>query len=196
MVLSKAGGERAEIGFADGSTGIAPRVGGAASPSAAAAARPSAICKPGMIIIVKQLGAEQLCAALDPRDRRRLRRRGSPHRPRAGDAGRLRRHRLVLQPRDPGAAPAGLGVQADRLCDRARKRHDPGLDHRRCAVLRVAGRGPRQQMLPQLRRQLFRAQDDALGRRAVAQPDDRPRRLADRHGQGRRQRRQARRRRL
>jgi membrane carboxypeptidase/penicillin-binding protein len=38
-------------------------------------------------------------------------------------------------------------------------------------------------------------QDDALGRRAVAQPDDRPRRLADRHAQGHRQRRQARRRR-
>ena len=33
----------------------------------------------------------------------------------------------------------------------------PGLDHRRCAVLRLAGRRARQQMLPQLRRQLFRA---------------------------------------
>ena len=38
---------------------------------------PSTTCSPGMIIIVKQIGRQQLCAALDPRDRRRLRRRGS-----------------------------------------------------------------------------------------------------------------------
>ena len=81
--------------------------------------------RPGMIIIVKQIGAEQLRAALDPGSRRRLRRRGSPHRPGARDAGRVRRDRLELQSRHPGAAPARLGVQADRLRDRARKRHEP-----------------------------------------------------------------------
>ena len=60
--------------------------------------------------------------------------------------------------------------------DRARERHDPGLDHRRCALLRLAGRRARQQMLPSTSTALCRAEDDALGRRAVAQPDDRPRR--------------------
>ena len=59
--------------------------------------------RPGMIIIVKQMGLEQLRPPLDPRSRRRLRRRGSPHRPGPGDAGRIRRRRLVLQSRDPGA---------------------------------------------------------------------------------------------
>ena len=93
-------------------------------------------------------------------------------------------------------SPARLGVQADRLCHRARKRHDARLDHRRCAVLRVAGGRARQQMLPQLRRQIFRRQDDALGRRAVAQPDDHPRRFANRHRKGCRQRLEARRRQL
>ena len=39
-------------------------------------------------------------------------------------------------------------------------------------------------------------QDDALGGRAIAQPDDRPRRLADRNEQGHRQRQEARGRRL
>ena len=39
----------------------------------------------------------------------------------------------------------------------------PGLDHRRCALLRVAGRRPRQQMLPQFRRQIFRARRRCAG---------------------------------
>ena len=47
--------------------------------------------------------------------------------------------------RDPGASAARLGVQADRLCDCAPERLHAG-DHRaRCAVLRLAGRRPRQQ---------------------------------------------------
>ena len=46
-----------------------------------------------------------------------------------------------LQPRHPGAAPARLDLQADRLFGRARQRHDPGLDHHRRPVLRQPGRG-------------------------------------------------------
>ena len=66
--------------------------------------------------------------------------RGGPHRPSARDAGRVRRRRLELQPRDPGASPAGLGVQADRLCDCASERLHAGDDRARRALLRLAGR--------------------------------------------------------
>ena len=131
--------------------------------SAASAARAFDFLKPGMVIIVKQVGAGQLRAALDPRGLGRHAGRGSAHRPRAGDAGRLRRRRLELQPRDPGAAPAGLGVQADRLCDRARERHDAGDDRARCAVLRLAGRGPGPEMLRQFRPPLGRAAHACAG---------------------------------
>ena len=53
----------------------------------------------------------------------------------------------------------------------------PATIDRRCAVLRLAGRRARQQMLRQFRPPLRRAEHDALGRRAVAQPDDRARRV-------------------
>ena len=42
-----------------------------------------------------------------------------------GDGRRPRLRQQPVQPRDPGAAPAGLGVQAVRLSRRARGRHAP-----------------------------------------------------------------------
>ncbi len=130
-----------------------------------------------MVIIVKQVGREQLCAALGSRSLRRHAGRGSPHRPSAGDAGRLRRHRVQLQPRDPGAPPAGIGVQADRLCDGARKRHHSGDDR---SSMRPSASG-RARVSARNASSTSTAdtpgpQTHALGRRAVAQPDDRPRR--------------------
>ena len=137
-------------------------------------------------------GWGQLCASLDPGDRRRFRRSGSANRASARDAGWLRLDRLILQSRDPGASSAGFDLQADRLRSRARKRTDPRDHHSRRALLRLAGRRARQQVLPQLRRPLLRCQDHALGRRTVAQPDDRSRREPDRNAQDHRQREKAR----
>jgi penicillin-binding protein 1A len=91
---------------------------------------------------------------------------------------------------------SGLGVQADRLPGGSRERDDSGFDHRRFAFLRLAGRGPWQQMLQQLRPPLRRPQDAALGSRAVAQPDDDPGGVGGRHGEDQRHCAQARRRRL
>ena len=90
-----------------------------------------------------------------------------------------RRDRVELQSRDAGAAAARLGIQADRLRNRARERPTPAsiiVDAPFCVW---QGAGPGQQMLRQLRPALCGAEDDALGRRAIAQPDDRPRRFAD-----------------
>jgi penicillin-binding protein 1A len=111
VVLSKSAGE-ARIGLADGSTasrgpaGARRRRHGLRSASAGDDHHRQAD------------GPRQLCAALDPGDRRRLRRGGGAHRPGNGDAGRVRRDRIVLQPRHPGAAPAGIGIQAGGLCHR------------------------------------------------------------------------------
>ena len=168
---------QATIGFTDGSTGDAARVRRVACRSAASAARPSTSCSPGMVIIVKQVGGDSYALRSIPEVSGGMVAE-EVHTGRVlAMQGGFDVRRLELQPRDPGAAPAGLDVQADRLCDRARERHDAGLDHRRCAVLRLAGRRPRQQMLRQFRPPLGRAADDALGRRAVAQPDDGARRI-------------------
>ena len=72
--------------------------------------------RPGMIIIVKQVGGDSYALRSIPEVGGGFVAEEVAHRPRAGDAGRLRRRRLELQPRHPGAAPAGLDVQADRLC--------------------------------------------------------------------------------
>ena len=162
VVLSKGGGV-ASIGFANGSTGYPAGLGAQRCPSAASAERRSITSTPGMIIIVKEMAPGSYALRSIPEISGGMHRRGSPHRPGPGHAGRLRRHRVELQSRDPGASPARLGVQADRLCDRARERHDPGVDHRRCAVLRLAGRRPRQQMLPQLRQAAMPARTPCAG---------------------------------
>ena len=69
-----------------------------------------------------QQGARQLAAAPDSGNFRRHRRDGPVDRPRAGDGRRLLVRPEPVQPRDPGAAPAGLLVQAVRLCRGARQR--------------------------------------------------------------------------
>ena len=91
--------------------------------SAAAAARRSSAIKAGDIIAVAPEGGG-FALRIDPQDFGRLRGRGTGDRPRAGDAGRVRQPRPVVQPRDAGDAPAGIDDQADRLCRRARR---PGM---------------------------------------------------------------------
>ena len=129
----------ATIGFTNGSTGSLPRVSGV-MPKRGGGGTAFDNLRPGMIIIVKQLGASSYALRSIPEVRRRLPCRRSPHRPRPCDAGRLRRGRFQLQSGDAGASAAGLRLQADRLRDRARERLDAGFDHRRCAFLHVAGR--------------------------------------------------------
>ena len=111
VVLDKQGGS-ATLGFADGSDRQLP-AWGAAMPQARHRRRaPSTSLRPGDVIAVKQQGGA-LGAALDPaRSRAAWSSRRSAYRPGAGDAGRLRRARLGVQPRHPGAAPAGLDASS------------------------------------------------------------------------------------
>ncbi len=59
--------------------------------------------------------------------------RARPRRRGAGDGRRARLCRFALQSRDPGRAPAGLGLQAVRLSRRARIRHEADRHDRRRA---------------------------------------------------------------
>jgi hypothetical protein len=77
-----------------------------------------------MIIIVKQIGADSYALRSIPRSAAV----SSPRKCTPAGCSPCRAastSSVLLQPRDAGASPAGLGVQADRLCDRARERHDP-----------------------------------------------------------------------
>ena len=109
--------------------------------------------------------------------------------PRARDAGRLLLPVERLQPRHPGAAPAGLVVQALRLCRGARQRLQPGDDRAR----RADRGGDRRRHLEagELGQHLLRPDADAHRHRAVAQPDDRAHRPGHRHGHRRALRRAA-----
>ena len=178
VVLSKEGGS-ATLGFTDGSTGTLP-ASLASMPRRGTGGSAFDALRPGAVIAVEAEGEARLGAALDPRNLRRHGRRGGRLGPRPRHAGRLGRARLQLQPRHPGAAPAGLDLQADRLFRRVGQRHDPGLDHHRRPVLRQPGHAAAE-MLPQLLGRLCRRADDALGRRAVAQFDDGQDRQPDRH---------------
>src|SRR5436190_944665 len=125
-----------------------------------------------------------LGASLHPRNLGRDGGRGGRLGPGPRDAGRLGRSRRELQPRHPGAAPARIDVQADRLFGGARQRNDTRLDHHRRPVLHQPGHAAAE-MLPQLLRRLCRPADDALGPRTVAQPDDGAHRQPDRNDQRR-----------
>ena len=147
VVLSKSGGQ-ATIGFTDGSTGTLPAsaasmpkrgVGGAAFDS----------LRPGHGDHRQGDGAGDLRPTLGPRSLRRNGRRRSADRPCARHAGRVRRasdRATTARPRR--FASPGSAFKPIVYIDRARQRHDPSVDHRRRAVLRLAGRGPGQQMLP------------------------------------------------
>ena len=71
----------------------------------------------------------------------------------------------AVQPRDAGAAPAGIDDQAVRLCHRARSRDDPGHDGRPTAPSASTRARAGREMLPQLRRRRRRRAHDALGPR-------------------------------
>ena len=138
VVLSKSDGA-ATVGFTNGSRGTLP-VSGASMPVRGVGGRAFDSLKPGMVVIVKQTASRRLSAEVGPLDLGRNAGRGGPHRPRPRDAGRIRRHRLQLQSRDPGASAARLGVQADRLCDRAPEWLHASDDRARCALLRRSRR--------------------------------------------------------
>ena len=113
----------------------------------------------------------RISAATNSGSVRRLRRDGSVHRPRPGDGRRLLVRSIGVQPRDAGAAPAGLLVQALRLRRGARQRLYAVLDRSRRADL--DRRGQRRNLdAAEFRRQVRRAAYAALRRRAFDQPDD------------------------
>ncbi len=90
VVLSK-NGDEGTIGFTNGSTGTLP-ASAAAMPKRGAGGRAFDDLTPGMIVVVKETAP----GTYGPRSLGRDGRRGSPHRPRDGDAGRFRRHRISL----------------------------------------------------------------------------------------------------
>ena len=99
------------------------------------AGAPKQLVKPGDVVYVEPIAGTRgrVSVAPDPGSVGRLRRDGSLHRPRAGDGRRLLLRSVRIQPRDAGAAPARLVVQALRLCDGARQRLYAVLDHPRRA---------------------------------------------------------------
>ena len=170
------------LGFADACLGADPRQ--RHRPPARAAAGPDDLWNVGDVVL-RQGGREgrglrPLVLPPDPGDPGRLHGDGHPDRPRARDAGRLLLPVERLQPRHPGAAPAGLVVQALRLRRRARQRLQPGDDRAR----RADRGGDRRRHLEagELRQHLLRPDADAHRHRAVAQPDDGAHRPGHRHG--------------
>ena len=129
-----------------------------------------------------QQGSQHLAAAPGAGGFRRDGRDGPVDRPRAGDGRRLLVRSEPVQPRDPGDAPAGLVVQAVRLCRRARQRLH--------AVDRGDGRADRNQPGPGrsavaagelFDRQVLRPVDAAHRHRIVAQHHDGAARAGRRH---------------
>ena len=116
-----------------------------------------------------------LRAAPDTGSPGRSGRDGPPYRPRPGDERRLQFQDQRLQPRHPGAAAAGVLLQAVRLSGGAGQRLH-AVDHGpRCAVRdppRV--RGCRCGGRRTTREDFLGAADHAARHRELAQPDDRP----------------------
>ena len=103
---------------------------------------PRDVLKLGDIVYVLPSGEGRGAARADPRRAGRLRRARPARRLHRRALGRLRLRRLEVQPRDAGAPPAGLVVQALHLLRRARGRAHARDGHPRCAGrLRGAGRG-------------------------------------------------------
>ena len=117
---------------------------------------------PGM-----QRAADRAINANTPERRAGRAGRARPRRRGAGDGRRPRLCRFDLQPRDPGRAPAGIGVQAVRLSRRARKRDEADRHDRRRA-------GHDRRLEPaQLDPHQRRAGDPARGLLALDQHDQR-----------------------
>ena len=127
----------------------------------------------------------RISAAPDSGSVRRRHRHGSVHRARARDGRRIFVRRVRIQSGDAGAAPAGLLVQAVRLCGGARQRLYALFDRSR-----RAGHNRRWQRpivgAAQLRGHIQRAAHAAVRRRALDQPDDGQARARHRHAAGRR----------
>ena len=90
-----------------------------------------------------QAAADRAIAANTPRGRAGRAGRARPRRRGAGDGRRPRLCRFDLQPRDPGRAPAGIGVQAVRLSGRARSGDEADRHDRRRAGRRSTAGRPR-----------------------------------------------------
>ncbi len=143
-----------------------------------------------------QIGRRLLCradrrtrgripVAPDSGSQRRLRRHGPVHRPGSRDGRRFLVRRIGVQPRDPGATPARVVVQAVRLRGGARQRLHALLDRSRRAGHDRSGQ--RRDVEPvEFRGHLQRAAYPAVRRRAFDQPDDRPPRARPRHAARRR----------
>ena len=128
----------------------------------------------------------RLGAAPDTRDRGRAGRDGPAYRPCARHGGRLRCRAQRVQPRDPGDAPAGIGLQTLRLPGGAPEGLHAGDAAGGHAYRHRPGRGPRPLAAAKLLRLLPRHRPDADRHREVPQPDDGAPRPGRRHGRHRR----------
>ena len=184
-----------------------PARGGAAP--ASASARTSSICRASAFAWTRRTSAADLFKVGDldrgrsrrsasdgvpqtvtleqpPAARGRARRHRQPHRPDPRDGRRVQLRPQQVQPRDAGAAAAGLDLQADRLHDRDRSRLHAGLGlHRRAGVVR-AGPEPAAVRAAELRPQVRGAGDAAPRARAVAQHSGREGDARSRAAAGRR----------
>ena len=182
VILAKAGRE-AEIGFADGTTGTLPAYA-ATMPKRGVGGEAFDFMKVGDVIAVKRDGGAWSLRNIpgvsggmvveNPHTGQVMAMQGG------FDAKGASFNRATQALRQPGSSFKPF-VYATALG----KRHDAGLDHRRRAVLRLPVGPPRAEMLPQLLRRQCRPADDALGRRAIAQPDDGAHCQHDRHAQDR-----------
>ena len=176
------------------------------SMSAARPAGPRNVVSVGDVIAVEKvdkpdrrqrqaLSAQDLCAAPGAQCRGRRGGDGYADRPRARHVGRLVLRPQPVQPRRPGGAPARLVLQALRLSRgdgfRPDAGHRSGSTSRSATTPATASRCGR----PRTTAATTWADDPAARARAVAQPDDRARRPADRHEEGGRGRQGIRRRR-
>ena len=94
--------------------GARDRHGDRRTATAGPAGAPKTLVKPGDVFYVEPMAgkAGEYRLRQIPGGQRRLRGDGPVHRPRAGDGRRLLLRPVRVQPRDPGAAPARLVVQA------------------------------------------------------------------------------------
>ena len=187
---------QAQIGFTNGSTGILAALGRAAMPKRGVGGTAFDNLRPGMIIIVKQHGADSYAlrsipeigggfVAEEVRTGRVLAMQGG------FDVVGSSYNRATQALRQPGSAFKPIVYET--ALENGMTPASIIVDAPFC-VWQGAGLGNK--CFVNFDRRYSGAEDDALGRRAIAQPDDRPRRIADRHGEGHRQRQEARRRRL